>query len=65
MAGKVVELSVSAGDRVEEGQKLLTTEAMKMLNVVKAPGAGVVARVLVQKGDDLSPGDLVFEIKPA
>ncbi len=64
MAGNVVELSVSAGERVEEGQKLLTTEAMKMLNVVKAPGAGVVAKVLVQKGDDLSPGDLVFEIKP-
>jgi biotin carboxyl carrier protein len=32
---------------------------------VKAPGAGVVAKVLVQKGDDVSPGDLVFEIKPS
>jgi pyruvate carboxylase len=65
MAGKVVELSAFAGDRVEEGQKLLTTEAMKMLNVVKAPGAGVVARALVQKGEDVSPGDLLFEIRPS
>ena len=64
MAGKVVELSAVAGEKVEEGQKLLTTEAMKMLNVVKSPCAGVVARVLVAKGDEVSPGDLVFEVKP-
>ncbi|MDB5106326.1 MAG: pyruvate carboxylase [Fibrobacteres bacterium] len=64
MAGKVVELAAAAGDKVEEGQKLLTTEAMKMLNVVKSPCAGTVARVLVAKGEDVAPGDLVFEIKP-
>jgi pyruvate carboxylase len=63
MAGKVVEISVSAGDRVVEGQKLLTTEAMKMINVIKAPRAGIVARVLVQKGDDLLAGDLICEVK--
>jgi biotin carboxyl carrier protein len=59
-----VELSAQSGDKVDEGQKLLTTEAMKMLNVIKSPCAGVVARVLVAKGDEVSPGDLVFEIKP-
>jgi len=64
MAGKIVELSVASGDKVEEGQKLLTSEAMKMLNVIKSPCAGVVVRVLVAKGDDVSPGDLLFEIKP-
>ncbi|MBW8888503.1 MAG: pyruvate carboxylase [Fibrobacteres bacterium] len=64
MSGKVVEISAVAGDRIQEGQKLLTTEAMKMMNVVKSPCAGMVARVLVQKGDEVSPGDLVFEIKP-
>ena len=64
MAGKIVELSVISGDKVEEGQKLLTTEAMKMLNVIKAPCAGVVKRVLVAKGDEVAPGDLIFEIAP-
>ena len=63
MAGKVVELAVASGDAIEEGQKLMSTEAMKMLNVIKAPRAGTVSRVLCQKGDDVSPGDLVFEIK--
>jgi pyruvate carboxylase len=64
MAGKIVELAVSPGDKVAEGQKLMSTEAMKMLNVIKAPTEGVVARILVQKGDDVAPGDLIFEIKP-
>ena len=64
MSGKVVELSVVSGDKVEEGQKLVTTEAMKMLNVIKSPSAGIVARMLVLKGDDVSAGDLMFEIKP-
>ncbi len=63
MAGKVVELVVASGDQVEEGQKLMVTEAMKMLNVIKAPRAGIIARCLVQIGDDLKAGDLVFEIK--
>ncbi len=64
MAGKIVELAVGSGDQVVEGQKLVSTEAMKMLNVVKSPCAGVVKRVLVQKGDDVAPGDLIFEIQP-
>jgi biotin carboxyl carrier protein len=63
MAGKVAELAVAAGDQVDEGQKLMVTEAMKMLNVIKAPRAGIVARVHVKKGDDLQAGDLAFEIK--
>ena len=64
MAGKVVELAVVSGDKVSEGQKVMTTEAMKMLNVIKAPSAGTVARLLVLKGDEVSPGDLVLEIRP-
>jgi len=63
MSGKVVELAVASGDPVSEGQKLMITEAMKMLNVIKAPRAGIVARVHVAKGDDMQAGDLVVEIR--
>jgi pyruvate carboxylase len=63
MSGKVVELVVRVGEEVEEGQKLMVTEAMKMLNVIKAPKAGKLLRVLVEKGDDLQAGDLSFEIQ--
>jgi pyruvate carboxylase len=63
MAGKVVELVVKEGEEVQEGQKLMVTEAMKMLNVIKAPSAGVVKKIHVAKGDDLAAGDLSFEIE--
>jgi pyruvate carboxylase len=63
MSGKVVELVVRVGEEVEEGQKLMVTEAMKMLNVIKAPKAGKLVRVLIEKGDDLQAGDLSFEIQ--
>lgn len=39
---------VTAGDRVAEGQTLLIVEAMKTMNQIAAPRAGVVKRVLVE-----------------
>lgn len=39
---------VQPGDRVEEGQTLLIVEAMKTMNQIPAPKAGVVRRVLVE-----------------
>ena len=63
MPGVIVELHVSAGDEVAEGDKLLTTEAMKMLNVVVAPRAGVVQRLPLDVGSELVAGDLVCELE--
>ena len=63
MNGKVVELMVAEGDKVTEGQKLLATEAMKMLNVIVAPRDGVVKRLPLASGSDVRPGDLVLELK--
>jgi pyruvate carboxylase len=63
MSGKVVELVVKVGEEVSEGQKLMVTEAMKMLNVIKSPKAGIVQKILVAKGDDLQAGDLSFEVE--
>ena len=44
MPGLVLEVSVEAGQEVEEGTPLLILEAMKMENVIKAPGTGVVKK---------------------
>ncbi len=41
---------VSVGDRVSEGQTLLIIEAMKTMNQIPAPRAGVVKRILVEDG---------------
>jgi acetyl-CoA carboxylase biotin carboxyl carrier protein len=39
---------VQIGDRVSEGQTLLIIEAMKVMNQIRAPRAGQVARILVE-----------------
>lgn len=57
--GTVLEVFVSAGDRVETGQPLLVYEAMKMHNVITAPFAGRVVSVEVRTGDSL-PKDAVM-----
>lgn len=62
MNGKVVELMVAVGDTVTEGQKILATEAMKMLNVIVATKEGKVQRLPLNEGTEVSPGDLVAEI---
>jgi acetyl/propionyl-CoA carboxylase alpha subunit len=59
--GKVRKILVAAGAKVEAGLPLILVEAMKMEFTVKAPSAGVVKRVLVAEGQQLSPGDRFFE----
>ncbi|MFV0431594.1 MAG: sodium-extruding oxaloacetate decarboxylase subunit alpha [Alphaproteobacteria bacterium] len=51
MAGNIVRVLVSVGQQVQEGDVLLTLEAMKMETEVKAPRAATVASVDVAEGD--------------
>jgi len=62
MAGKVLELKVSAGDSVEEGAVLAVVESMKMQIEVKAPLSGRVDRVLVKEGEVLDGPELLAVI---
>jgi len=41
---------ISVGDKVKEGQTLLIIEAMKTMNQIPSPQAGVVKRLLVDDG---------------
>ncbi|HET6440206.1 MAG TPA: biotin/lipoyl-containing protein [Anaeromyxobacter sp.] len=50
MPGKVVRVLVSAGAPVEEGQPLLTIEAMKMENELRSPKRGRVVELNVREG---------------
>ncbi len=63
MPGNVVEVLVNEGDLVEAGQAVLVTEAMKMESEINANIAGKVTLVNVAKGDRVTPGDVLMEIK--
>ncbi|WP_369160564.1 sodium-extruding oxaloacetate decarboxylase subunit alpha [Candidatus Thiodiazotropha sp. LNASS1] len=63
MPGNIVEVLVSEGDKVEVGQPILVTEAMKMETEVQSPIAGLVKKIYVQNGDAVSPDETLVEIE--
>ena len=54
---------VKPGDKVTEGQTLMIVEAMKTMNPIPAPRAGVVAEILVEDSQPVEYGAplVVFE----
>ncbi len=56
LPGLVVAVGVAVGDEVAEGATLLTIEAMKMQNEVRAPRAGTVIEVAVAAGQAVATG---------
>lgn len=63
MPGLVLDLKVEAGQSVEQGDMVAILEAMKMENVIKAPGAGVVKKVHVVKGAAVEKNALLIELE--
>ena len=55
--GRVVSVRVQDGESVEAGQRLLSVEAMKMENEIRAQRAGRVERVAVEPGQRVERGD--------
>ena len=56
MPGKVIRVTASEGDEVEEGQVLVVLEAMKMEHTLRAPHSGVVTAVLTAADDQVAAG---------
>jgi 3-methylcrotonyl-CoA carboxylase alpha subunit len=54
MPGRIVSVSVRAGERVAKGQTLLALEAMKMEHALIAPFAGTVAELSVSVGNQVA-----------
>ena len=63
MPGLVITVSVSAGQKVEEGQPLITLEAMKMQQVLSAPFSAKVDEVAVQEGAYVEAQALLIQLK--
>jgi propionyl-CoA carboxylase alpha chain len=53
MPGKVLQVLVTEGDTVTEGQSLLVMEAMKMEHTLRAPVSGTVESVKATAGDQV------------
>jgi acetyl-CoA carboxylase biotin carboxyl carrier protein len=54
---------VSAGESVTAGQTLLIVEAMKTMNPIPAPRAGVIVKVLVEDGQPVEFGEPLVVIE--
>uniref|UniRef100_A0A672MDW0 pyruvate carboxylase n=1 Tax=Sinocyclocheilus grahami TaxID=75366 RepID=A0A672MDW0_SINGR len=62
MPGKVVEVKVKPGQKVEKGQPLCVLSAMKMETVVNSPISGIISKVHVNADSSLEGDDLILEI---
>ncbi|MAZ01940.1 MAG: 3-methylcrotonyl-CoA carboxylase [Sneathiella sp.] len=65
MHGTLLQVFVKAGDTVEVGTRLAVLEAMKMQHDILAEVAGVVEEVAALAANQVSVGDLLFEIETA
>ncbi len=62
MPGTVVKVLVEKGEKVNKGDHLMITEAMKMETTVQAPFAGIIKDIYVKNGDAIQAGDLLIEL---
>ena len=62
MPGTIVNVLVSAGQKVNAGDVLVIIEAMKMENEIPATCDGTIASINVNKGDSVNTGTLIATI---
>jgi pyruvate carboxylase len=61
--GLIATIAVTAGQKVNKGDKLLMMEAMKMQTTVSAPLDAVVEEILVNVGDTVESKDLLMKLR--
>lgn len=62
MPGSIIEVLVSKGDRVSQGDPIVITEAMKMETTIKAAFDGVIDQIYVEADNLIETGDLLIEM---
>jgi len=63
MPGKVLKIMVESGDKVQKGEHLMVTEAMKMETTVQAVEDAVIKDIYVTEGDIIEANDLLIELE--
>lgn len=62
LPGTVLEVKVTAGQKVKAGDLMFIIEAMKMENEVLAPTDGTVTKILANKGSSVETGAALAEL---
>lgn len=63
MPGRIVNVNVVIGQELNIGDEILSLEAMKMENVLKAEGVGKVKAILIQGNQVVEKGTVLIEFE--
>lgn len=63
--GTIVNVLVKEGEKVKKGQALCTLHAMKMDNSICSNVDGVVEKVNIEAGQNVSKNDVLINVQPA
>lgn len=63
MPGRIVNIAVKVGQELSLGDELLSLEAMKMENVLKAEGVGTVKSINISTNDVVDKGSVLIEFE--
>lgn len=61
MPGLILELKVKPGDEVKKGDVIIILEAMKMENIIKSPGDGIVKAVKVNLKQSVEKNQVLIQ----
>lgn len=61
MPGRVLKIFVKEGEEIQIGDNVLSLEAMKMENILKAEGVGTVSKITISEGDVVDKGAVLIE----
>lgn len=61
MPGLIVDIRVEPGQTVQKGDPLLVLEAMKMENILKAPGDATIGSIKIGLRDNVTKGQVLIQ----
>jgi biotin carboxyl carrier protein len=63
MPGLIVDIKVNVGDTVKKGDTILILEAMKMENVLKATGEGIIKAIKIAPKQNVEKNQVMIEFE--
>lgn len=60
MTGRIVAIPVFVGKSVQKGEVIITMEAMKAENMLRAPRQGVIIEILTSEDSTVQAGEILM-----